>query len=92
MAAIITTEEIEARFLYWWLVINYQNIRNMAGGDLRDGLNLELLGNIPCPLLPYEEQQTITAFLDSETAKLDNLTAGAKTVITLLGVVSENGK
>jgi type I restriction enzyme, S subunit len=84
MAAIIATEEIEARFLYWWLVTNYQNIRNMAGGDLRDGLNLELLGNIPCPLLPYEEQQTIAAFLDRETAKIDALIAEQQRLIGLL--------
>jgi len=84
MAAIIPTEEIDARFLYWWLVTNYQNIRNMAGGDLRDGLNLELLGNIPCPLLPYQEQQTITAFLDRETAKIDALIAEQKRLIELL--------
>lgn len=84
MAAIIPTEEIDARFLYWWLVTNYQNIRNMAGGDLRDGLNLELLGNIPCPLLPYKEQKTIAAFLDRETAKIDALIAEQQRLIELL--------
>jgi type I restriction enzyme S subunit len=84
MAAIIPTKEIEARFLYWWLTLNYQNIRNMAGGDLRDGLNLELLGNIPCPLLPFPEQQTIAAFLDRETAKIDALIAEQQRLIELL--------
>ncbi len=84
MAAIITTEEVDARFLYWWLVTNYQNIRNMAGGDLRDGLNLELLGNIPCPLLPYQEQQTIAAFLNRETAKIDVLITEQQRLIELL--------
>ena len=84
MAAIITTEAIDARFLYWWLVTNYQNIRNLAGGDLRDGLNLELLGNIPCPLLPYQEQQTIKAFLDRETEKIDALITEQQRLIELL--------
>ncbi len=84
MAAIIPSEEVKARFLYWWLVTNYQNIRNMAGGDLRDGLNLELLGNIPCPLLPFEEQSTIAAFLDRETAKIDALIAEQQRLIELL--------
>lgn len=64
MAAIIPGPEIYARFLFWWLESNYQNIRNMAGGDLRDGLNLELLGNIPCPLAPPAEQTVIAAFLE----------------------------
>ena len=71
MAAIIPGPEIAARFLFWWLESNYQNIRNMAGGDLRDGLNLELLGNIQCPLAPSVEQTLIVTFLDRETAKID---------------------
>ena len=33
---------------------------------------------------PLSEQQTIATFLDRETAKLDTLTAEAKTAITLL--------
>ncbi|MDP1788254.1 restriction endonuclease subunit S [Nitrosomonas sp.] len=36
------------------------------------------------PLPPITEQQAIVAFLDRETAKLDTLTAEAKTAITLL--------
>jgi type I restriction enzyme, S subunit len=53
MAAIIPTSRIQARYLYWWLTrltANYSNIRNMAGGEARDGLNLDLLGSIPCPV------------------------------------------
>jgi type I restriction enzyme S subunit len=84
MAAIVPTERIEARCLYWWLVCNYQNIRNMAGGDLRDGLNLELLGAIPCPLPPLAEQTAIAAFLDRETAKIDVLIAEQEKLIALL--------
>ena len=42
MVAIILNERSQSRFLFWWLTANYQNIRNLAGGDLRDGLNLEL--------------------------------------------------
>lgn len=75
MAAIIPSDAIEARFLFWWLDANYQNIRNMAGGDLRDGLNLELLGDIKCPLPSKGEQSRIAAFLDRETAKIDELVA-----------------
>ena len=36
------------------------------------------------PNPPQEEQQTITAFLDSETAKFDTLAAEANRVIKLL--------
>ncbi|MCB1206323.1 MAG: restriction endonuclease subunit S [Verrucomicrobiae bacterium] len=84
MAAIIPGPEILSRFLFWWLESNYQNIRNMAGGDLRDGLNLELLGNICCPLPSLAEQTTIVAFLDRETAKIDALVAEQRRMIELL--------
>ncbi|MFM0059930.1 restriction endonuclease subunit S, partial [Paraburkholderia phytofirmans] len=84
MAALIPDERLAARYLYWWLVSNYQNIRNMAGGDLRDGLNLELLGSICCPLPSPEEQGTIAAFLDRETGKIDALIAGQEKLLELL--------
>lgn len=84
MAAIIPGAELDPRFLYWWLDSNYQNIRNLAGGDLRDGLNLELLGNIQCPLPQAREQMAIAAFLDRETAKIDALIAEQEQLIALL--------
>lgn len=84
MAAIVPGEAIIPRFLYWWLDSNYQNIRNLAGGDMRDGLNLELLGSIHCPLPPLDEQQSIIAFLDHETAKIDALVEEQRRLIELL--------
>lgn len=83
MAAIVPTTEIDARYLFWWLTRNYENIRNMAGGDLRDGLNLELIGDIPCPLPPNAEQRLIAAFLDRETTKFDALVAEQQWLIEL---------
>lgn len=84
MAAIVPNDEKYARFLFWWLEANYQNIRNMAGGDLRDGLNLELLGDIACPLPPSSDQTAIATFLDRETAKIDTLVAEQERLIALL--------
>lgn len=84
MAAIVPNDRIEARFLLWWLRANYQNIRNMSGGDNRDGLNLELLGDIACPLPPLDEQGEVAAFLDRETAKIDALIEEQRRLIALL--------
>lgn len=44
----------------------------------------EQINNFVIPVPPIVEQQNISAFLDSETAKLDTLTTEAKTSITLL--------
>jgi type I restriction enzyme S subunit len=84
MAAIIPNTRVMPRMVFWWLVTNYQNIRNMAGGDLRDGLNLELIGSIPCPIPPLSEQKAIADFLDRETAKIDELIAKQERLIALL--------
>jgi len=84
MAAIVPTSEMQPRFLLWWLQSNYQNIRNMAGGDMRDGLNLDLLGEIPCPIPPLAEQTAIAGFLDGETTKIDALVEDQKRLVELL--------
>lgn len=70
--------------MYWWLTSNYENIRNLSGGDLRDGLNLDILGSIPCPIVELDEQSAIAAFLDKETAKIDGLVQQQKRLIELL--------
>lgn len=84
MAAIVISKKIDPRYVYWWIATNYQNIRNMSGGDQRDGLNLELVGSIHCPLLPLPEQQSIAAFLDRETSRIDILIQEQKDLIQLL--------
>ncbi|MGG5241857.1 restriction endonuclease subunit S [Pseudomonas lurida] len=84
MAAITPIGNVKPRYLFWWLSSNYQNIRNMAGGDLRDGLNLELIGDIPTPMPSEEEQTQISRFLDHETARIDALIEEQQSLIELL--------
>lgn len=84
MAAIVLYKKNQSRYIFWWLISNYQNIRNMAGGDLRDGLNLELLGDIQCPQPSNDESSKIALFLDHETAKIDNLIEKQQQLIELL--------
>lgn len=84
MAAIIPARRLDSRYLYWWLTANYQNIRNLAGGEARDGLNLDLLGEIPCPIPPFAEQQAIARFLDAKTVQIDGLVAHKRQLIDKL--------
>lgn len=84
MAALIPDHRFEPRYLYWWLTANYQNIRNLAGGEARDGLNLEMLGSIPCPIPLPLEQIVIARFLDAKTAQLDSLVAKKQQLIAKL--------
>ncbi|MCX7231374.1 MAG: restriction endonuclease subunit S [Burkholderiales bacterium] len=84
MAAIIPARRLDSRYLYWWLTANYQNIRNLAGGEARDGLNLDLLGSIPCPIPPLAEQQAIVRFVDAKSAQIDVLVAQKRLLIDKL--------
>lgn len=84
MAALMPDHRFAPRYLYHWLTANYQNIRNLAGGEARDGLNLEMLGSIPCPVPPIDEQQTIARFLDAKTAQIDDLIAKKRQLIAKL--------
>ena len=83
MAAIVP-KNYHYKFLYYWLDSNYQNIRNLTGGDNRDGLNLAVLSNIPCPKISIVEQTQIASFLDYETFRIDNLIAKQEKLIELL--------
>ena len=56
----------------------------MAGGEQRDGLNLVMIGSIPCPLFPVDEQTAIADFLDWETGRIDTLVAKKRKLVELL--------
>jgi type I restriction enzyme S subunit len=71
--AAIVPSAIEGKFLYWWLTSQYRHIRNLSSQDGRDGLNLEMLGSIRCPVPSPEAQKRISAFLDEKTAQIDGL-------------------
>ncbi len=72
------------RYVHLWLEANYQSIRGMAGGDLRDGLNLEHISSIQIPMPPPQEQAAIATFLDRETAEIDAFIADSEELIELL--------
>lgn len=84
MAAIVLSENVSERFIFWWLTSNYEKIRNLAGGDLRDGLNLDIIGSIVCPYFLLSEQQQIANYLDNATCKIDTLISKAQKAIELL--------
>jgi type I restriction enzyme S subunit len=81
---VVVFEKDYPRYMYWWLVSQYKNIRGMASDDARDGLNLEMLGTIPCPLPSMAEQQKIAAFLDYKTLQIDQLIEKKKSLIEKL--------
>ena len=83
MAAIIF-ENDDSRYFHYWLTANYKNIRGIASDDLRDGLNLTHLKQIPCPRPPIDEQKAISDHLDRETARIEALISQKEREIALL--------
>lgn len=84
LAAIVPGASLDYRFLQYWLTSNYLNIRGLAGGDLRDGLNLQHIGSIQVPRPPVEKQRAIANYLDRETAQIDAFIAKNEELIALL--------
>ncbi len=83
MAAIVL-DSGNNRYLLYWLTANYKNIRGMASDDLRDGLNLVMIGQIPIPFPSISEQDAISEYLDIQTAHLDELLKHTEAEIDLL--------
>lgn len=84
MGVIVTNESIDNRFLLYYLNRNYQNIRNLGGGDKRDGINLEMVGSIILPIFSLEEQRTIVHHIENECARIDAKVAKTEKLINLL--------
>ena len=78
------TSNFVPRFAYYAIHSQYRDIRFMAGGDKRDGLNLQHIGAIRIPYPPLETQQRIADYLDRETAEIDAAVADLDRYVELL--------
>ena len=78
------TSNFVPRFAYYAIHSQYRDIRFMAGGDKRDGLNLQHIGAIRIPYPPFGTQQRIADYLDRETAEIDAAVADLDKYVELL--------
>jgi len=53
-------------------------------GTAQTNISVPILKDLPVPIPPKIEQESIVVFLDTETAKLDDLTTEAQHTIDLL--------
>lgn len=84
LGVIVPNEKIDNRFLMYWLKKNYQNIRNLGGGDKRDGINLEMIGNIPVPITNLQEQKAIILHIEKKITLINAKIEKTKKLIGLL--------
>ena len=73
------------KFGYWYFTDLYnRQVFNQLGGGVRQTLGPEELLVLACTAPPLAEQQTIAAFLDCETGKIDALIAEQQRLVGLL--------
>lgn len=61
------------RFLEYWLSALQPLLRREANSNTQDNLNAEKVANLSATKPPIDEQRRIAAFLDYETARIDEL-------------------
>ncbi|WP_181367044.1 restriction endonuclease subunit S [Enterobacter sp. CGMCC 5087] len=81
-----TDESYNKKYLVYLFSSNYyfQHTGNLARGTTMQRISRGLLGNIRIPVPLLSEQVIITAFLDHETTKIDNLMEKQQQLIELL--------
>lgn len=82
--AVIPNEKIDGYFLACSLSVKVEVMRFLSNASTIGIMNQEKTKEIWLSVPPIEEQRSIAAFLDTETAKLDTLTAEANRAIELL--------
>jgi type I restriction enzyme S subunit len=82
--AVIPNERIDGYFLAYSLLVKAEVMRFLSNASTIGIMNQEKTKDIWIAVPPSTEQAGIAAFLDSELAKLDTLTAEAQRAIALL--------
>ena len=71
-------------YYYYYLMLDFSKELLHLAKNLRYSLTEELLGFVPVPFPPLEEQKNISNFLDKKCSEIDNLTAEIEKQISLL--------
>ena len=81
---LVPGEMVESSFLYWWLTGVRKPVLSLTRDNTQSNLNAETVRKIPLALPPLDEQRSISAFLDHETAKIDTLVAKKRLLLDRL--------
>lgn len=72
------------RFVKYSLDATRSRLAEFARSNTQANLNAEQVGNLVVPEPPLQEQHRIADFLDTETARIDRLTAASQRAVRLL--------
>jgi len=70
---LVPREHVTTPYLYWWLHALRGQVSSLTRNNTQANLNAEIVHNFPILLPPVCEQNAISVFLDSETARIDSL-------------------
>jgi type I restriction enzyme S subunit len=84
LCAIRPKRNLDRHFAFYSLATTKRELHAIATGSTYDAVSTPEIGDLPALLPPCDEQQTIAAFLDRETARIDQLVAKKQRLIDLL--------
>jgi len=83
--ALVVSPTIKIEMLWLGELLRAMNLNQYSVSAAQPGLSAEQLSRLKIPFPPLPEQHAIAAFLDRETARVDDLIAKQEQMITLLG-------
>jgi type I restriction enzyme S subunit len=84
LAAAVPGPHISSQYLYYALLASYGDIRELGRGGNQAALNCDIVGRLPIPVPPLEEQRAISRALAEEVHRLQPLESRLKREIELL--------
>ncbi|MDE0134107.1 MAG: restriction endonuclease subunit S [Acidimicrobiaceae bacterium] len=81
---LVPREHVTTPYLYWWLHALRGQVSSLTRNNTQANLNAEIVHNFPILLPPVCEQNAISVFLDSETARIDSLISMQESLIERL--------
>lgn len=69
----LTSEKILPLFLYYYLILNQSQIRNMGSGSAIPGINRDMILSYSMPYCNIDEQQSCIKLIEAKFSVIDNL-------------------
>lgn len=82
--AIIPSEKIESKYLFYLLMSARQHLISQGYGGGQPNISQDIVKNVFVPVIDKKEQINIATFLDHKTTKIDELIKKNETLVELL--------
>lgn len=80
VCAIFPEDELDQKYLFWFLRYARSDLLNQAIGGAQTNISQGILRNLPVPIAPKEQQPRIVAEIEKQFSRLDEAVASLKRV------------